>query len=133
MYENLISQTLILIMGLSQIIFACIGIYHLIKYIDRLFGDNSDNPVKEQVIAKKEIQYLVNDKEICVPHHLYYLQLLGLYSFKYINDYSIREASRRLLEVIKENNYILPFADAKDVKAAKLFLLDHREHMVMLN
>ena len=59
-------------MGLSQIILACFGIYRLIKYTDSLFGGNKDNPAKEQVIAKKVIQYLVNDKEVDVPHHLYY-------------------------------------------------------------
>lgn len=113
-------------MEASQIFSVCIGALYLLRYTDRLFAPKPEKPVKK-------IKYLINEREINVPHYKYYLQILGLYSEKGISANSIDGASRRILEEISENHSKLPVADIREIKAARSFLLEHWSYWVMLN
>ena len=117
-------------MEIQHVFMICFGAYHIYRYADRVFDPK---PVKKQKTEKKHIQYLVNEKEIDVPHHIYYKQMLDLYGKNDITDSRIREESSRKLEEIA--NYIdkLPVVDVRDVKAARSFLLDQWAYFVRLN
>ncbi len=72
---------------------------------------------------KKQIQYLVNGNPINKPHHVYYLQILGLLGKRYITDTNIKQATKNNFEIARDmETGSCTIAD--HIIAARYFLLD---------
>ena len=117
-------------MEIRHIIYTCIALYYLYRYIDNLFDPDK---VTKKIPVKKKILYLVNGREVDVPHHIYYQQMLGLSGNNKINDDTIRESSLQKLNEIDINNPNEPSSDALDIKAANLYILDEWNYFIRWN
>lgn len=92
----------------------------------------TDKQVREQRI-EKDIQYIVNEKEIDLPHHIYYLQVLNLYCRGAINDELIKNESLLLLEQAGGIQNEILVSDINEIKAARSFLLDQWNYFTWMN
>ena len=89
--------------------------------------------VDGQVRAPKKITYLVNGKEIDVPHWVYYQRLIGLYGRTDIENTKIEAGAKQTKEKLIVNYPFLTFEEERDIRAARSYLLDNWGHIVMLN
>lgn len=96
----------------------------LLSYITDLITQ-PEKPAEDTEAAnkKKQIQYLVNGTPINKPHHVYYLQILGLLGKRYITDANIKQATKINFEIARDmEKGSCTIAD--HIIAARYFLLD---------
>jgi len=100
-------------------------IFHLIvkNFSLPLSSKNKEN-VKKQVKASKKITYLVNGREIDVPHWVYYQRLIGLYGRTDIENTKIKAGAKQTTEDLIANYPFLTFDEERDIRAARTYLLD---------
>jgi len=104
-----------------------------IKYIaDQIAEPDNSAGVTVPAEKKKEIQYLVNGTPIDSPHHVYYLQTLGLLGSAGINDITIKEATKRNYKAARElENDDCAVSDS--IIAARNFLLGQWRYCTSVN
>ena len=103
------------------------------NYIDRVVDMEIEKEIRELRTDLKNIQFLVNNREIHVSHSIYYLQKLNLAGKTGITEHHIREKSFLLMDetTASENNILV--ADVEDIKAARSFLLDQWNYFTWMN
>lgn len=120
-------------MEVNHLINICVILYLLWKYSNYLFDEKKIVPFNNPVTPEKEIQYFVNNREIEEPITEYYLKILDIYNDMPVNSNKVRKAYREKIHFAMINDNEFPDDDIADLKAARAFLLDQREYMVMVN
>ena len=120
-------------MEVAQSIIRCIIFYLIIRSVTYLLSSKSTTKVEEQAKTTRKINYIVNGREIDVPHWVYYQRLIGLYGRTDIENTKIEAGAKQTKQELILNYPFLTFEEERDIRAARSYLLDNWGHMVMLN